>query len=115
PLSRHIERLVRFNRGHVRLYVCGPTVYDYFHIGNARAVVAFDVLYRLLRRRYRRVTYVRNITDIDDRIMTRAAENGETIDALTHRTAAAYQGDMLRLGALAPEVEPRATTYVGQM
>ena len=60
---------------HVRMYVCGPTVYDYVHIGNARPVVAFDVLYRLLKRRYPRVTYVRNITDIDDRIMVRAADN----------------------------------------
>jgi cysteinyl-tRNA synthetase len=77
--------------------------------------VAFDVLYRLLKRRYPRVTYVRNITDIDDRIMTRAAENGEPIDALTNRTAHAYQTDMGRLGALVPDVEPRATAYVGQM
>jgi cysteinyl-tRNA synthetase len=97
------------------LYVCGPTVYDYVHIGNARPVVVFDVLYRLLKRRYPRVTYVRNITDIDDRIMVRAADNGETIDALTSRTSGAYQSDMLRLGALAPDVEPRATQYVADM
>jgi cysteinyl-tRNA synthetase len=73
------------------------------------------VLYRLLKRRYPRVTYVRNITDIDDRIMVRAADNGETIDALTSRTSGAYQSDMLRLGALAPDVEPRATQYVADM
>jgi cysteinyl-tRNA synthetase len=97
------------------LYVCGPTVYDYVHIGNARPVVAFDVLYRLLKRRYPRVTYVRNITDIDDRIMVRAADNGETIESLTARTSNAYQGDMLRLGALAPDFEPRATRYVAEM
>ncbi|MCW5735984.1 MAG: cysteine--tRNA ligase, partial [Enhydrobacter sp.] len=114
-LSREKEPFVPLQPGHVRLYVCGPTVYDYVHIGNARPVVAFDVLYRLLKRRYPRVTYVRNITDIDDKIMTRAAENGETIDALTDRTAHAYQSDMGRLGALAPDVEPRATAYVGQM
>jgi cysteinyl-tRNA synthetase len=77
--------------------------------------VVFDVLYRLLKRRYRRVTYVRNITDIDDRIMVRAADNGETIDALTNRTAGAYQGDMRRLGALPPDVEPRATQHVAEM
>ena len=77
-LSRDKEPFVPLDAGHVRLYVCGPTVYDYVHIGNARPVVVFDVLYRLLKRRYPRVTYVRNITDIDDRIMVRAADNGET-------------------------------------
>ena len=78
-------------------------------------VVAFDVLYRLLKRRYPRVTYVRNITDIDDRIIVRAADNKESIEALTTRTGDAYQSDMKRLGALPPDVEPRATAYVGQM
>jgi len=114
-LSRDKEPFAPLDAGHVRLYVCGPTVYDYVHIGNARPVVVFDVLYRLLKRRYPRVTYVRNITDIDDRIMVRAADNGETIDALTSRTSGAYQSDMLRLGALAPDVEPRATQYVADM
>src|SRR5689334_25406134 len=101
-LSREKEPFVPLDPGHVRLYVCGPTVYDYVHIGNARPVVAFDVLYRLLKRRYPRVTYVRNITDIDDKIMTRAAESGETIEDLTRRTAEAYRSDMARLGALGP-------------
>ena len=78
-------------------------------------VVAFDVLYRLLKRRYPRVTYVRNITDIDDRIMVRAADNKETIAALTTRTGDAYKSDMRRLGAFAPDFEPRATEYVGPM
>jgi len=114
-LSREKEPFVPLDAAHVRLYVCGPTVYDYVHIGNARPVVAFDVLYRLLRRLYGRVTYVRNITDIDDRIIVRAADNKESIAALTGRTSAAYQGDMKRLNALAPDVEPRATDYVGQM
>ncbi len=114
-LSREKEPFVPLDAGHVRLYVCGPTVYDYVHIGNARPVVVFDVLYRLLKRRYPRVTYVRNITDIDDRIMVRAADNGETIEALTSRTAGAYQSDMRRLGALPPDVEPRATQYVAEM
>lgn len=114
-LSREKEPFVPLDPSHVRLYVCGPTVYDYVHIGNARPVVVFDVLYRLLKRRYARVTYVRNITDIDDKIMVRAAENRESIDALTERTAAAYQSDMSRLGALPPDVEPRATKYVGEM
>jgi cysteinyl-tRNA synthetase len=114
-LSREKEPFAPLDAGHVRLYVCGPTVYDYVHIGNARPVVAFDVLYRLLKRRYPRVTYVRNITDIDDRIMVRAADNGETIEALTTRTSDAYQSDMRRLGALVPDVEPRATRYVAEM
>ena len=114
-LSRDKEPFAPLDAGHVRMYVCGPTVYDYVHIGNARPVVAFDVLYRLLKRRYPRVTYVRNITDIDDRIMVRAVDNGETIEALTSRTSGAYQNDMLRLGALAPDVEPRATQYVADM
>ena len=114
-LSREKEPFVALDPSHVRLYVCGPTVYDYVHIGNARPVVVFDVLYRLLKRRYPRVTYVRNITDIDDKIMVRAAENKESIEALTERTGAAYQSDMSRLGALSPDVEPRATKYVGEM
>ena len=108
-LSRDKEPFVPIDPAHVRMYVCGPTVYDYVHIGNARPVVAFDVLYRLLKRRYPRVTYVRNITDIDDRIIVRAADNKETIEALTARTGAAYQSDMKRLGALPPDHEPRAT------
>src|SRR5262245_39662845 len=104
-LSREKEPFVPIDPAHVRMYVCGPTVYDYVHIGNARPVVAFDVLYRLLKRRYPRVTYVRNITDIDDKIMARAIENAEPIDTLTDRTSAAFQSDMLRLGAFAPDVE----------
>ena len=114
-LSREKETFVPIDAAHVRMYVCGPTVYDYVHIGNARPVVAFDVLYRLLKRRYPRVTYVRNVTDIDDRIMVRAAANHESIEQLTTRTGEAYRGDMRRLGALAPDVEPRATQYVGEM
>ena len=114
-LSREKEAFAPLDAGNIRLYVCGPTVYDYVHIGNARPVVAFDTLYRLLKRRYPRVTYVRNITDIDDKIMTRASENKEPIEQLTERTATAYQSDMSRLGALPPDVEPRATQYVGQM
>jgi cysteinyl-tRNA synthetase len=114
-LTREKELFAPLDPSHVRMYVCGPTVYDYVHIGNARPVVVFDVLYRLLKRRYPRVTYVRNITDIDDRIMVRAADNRETIEALTTRTADAYQSDMKRLGALSPDFEPRATQFVTQM
>ena len=114
-LSREKEPFAPLDAANVRLYVCGPTVYNYVHIGNARPVVAFDVLYRLLKRRHPRVTYVRNITDIDDKIMIRASENKEPIEQLTERTAAAYRSDMARLGALPPDVEPRATQYVGEM
>jgi len=114
-LTRRKEDFAPLDPAHVRMYVCGPTVYDNVHIGNARPVVVFDVLYRLLKRRYPRVTYVRNITDIDDRIIVRSRESGEPIDALTRRTADAYQRDMARLRALPPDVEPRATQYVAQM
>src|SRR5260221_14525938 len=94
-LSREKEPFTPIDAGRVRMYVCGATVYDYVHIGNARPVVVLDVVYRLLKRRYPRVTYVRNITDIDDRITFRAADNGETIDSLTFRTSSAYQSDAL--------------------
>ena len=100
---------------HVRMYVCGPTVYDYAHIGNARPVVVFDVLYRLLKRLYPKVTYVRNITDIDDKINARAAESGEPIGEITKRTAAQFHEDVAAIGALPPDVEPRATEHVELM
>src|SRR3954470_14426135 len=97
------------------MYVCGPTVYDYVHIGNARPVVAFDVLYRLLKRHYPRVTYVRNITDVDDKIINKAKESGEPIDSITKRTTQAYHEDMDALNALPPDIEPRATQHIKQM
>jgi cysteinyl-tRNA synthetase len=97
--------------------VCGPTVYDYAHIGNARPVIVFDVLYRLLRLEYgaEHVTYARNITDVDDKIINAAAESGEPIDAITERTTRAFHEDMAALGALEPTVEPRATQHIPQM
>ena len=87
-LTRSKQRFLPLDRAHVRMYVCGPTVYDEVHIGNARPLVIFDVLYRLLRRSYpdAQVTYVRNITDVDDKIIDRAAGSGEAIDDLTART-----------------------------
>ncbi|HEX9568429.1 MAG TPA: cysteine--tRNA ligase [Rhodospirillales bacterium] len=100
---------------HVRLYVCGPTVYDYAHIGNARPVVVFDVLYRLLKRLYPRVTYVRNITDVDDKIIAASKESGEPIDAITRRTTDAFHADMRALGALEPDAEPKATEHIAEM
>jgi cysteinyl-tRNA synthetase len=101
----------------VRMYVCGPTVYDEAHVGNARPVVVFDTVFRLLRAVYGagHVTYVRNITDIDDKIIERAAEAGEEIGDLTARTAAQYHEDMAALGCLPPTVEPRATEHIDQM
>src|SRR5258708_19956686 len=91
------------------MYVCGPTVYDFAHIGNARPVIVFDVLYRLLRHIYgaEHVRYVRNITDIDDKINAAAKANGEDIRVLTERTAAIFHEDVALLGALPPAVEPR--------
>jgi cysteinyl-tRNA synthetase len=98
----------------VRMYVCGPTVYDYAHIGNARPVIVFDVLYRLLRHLYgpENVKYARNITDVDDKINARAAKEGVTIGELTERTTAQFHADMAALGCLPPDFEPRATDYV---
>ncbi|MDB5318257.1 MAG: cysteine--tRNA ligase, partial [Rhodospirillales bacterium] len=100
---------------HVRLYVCGPTVYDLAHLGNARPVVVFDVLVRLLRRLYPRVTYVRNITDVEDKINARARESGEPIATITARTTVDFHRDMAALGALPPDEEPRATDNIAQM
>ena len=107
----------------VRMYVCGPTVYDYAHIGNARPVIVFDVLYRLLRHLAARgewgegvgVKYVRNITDVDDKINARAAEEGVSIRELTERTTAQFHADMAALGCLPPDVEPRATEHIEDM
>lgn len=113
--SRRREEFVPLDPSHVRMYVCGPTVYDLPHLGNARPVVVFDVLARLLRRLYPQVTYVRNVTDVDDKINARAAESGEPIGAITARTLADYHRDMAALGALAPDVEPRATGHIPEM
>ena len=96
-LTRRRETFVPLDPGHVRLYLCGPTVYDLAHVGNARPVVVFDVLVRLLRRLYSRVTYVRNITDVDDKINARAAESGEPIGAITARTTADFHADIAAL------------------
>jgi cysteinyl-tRNA synthetase len=114
-LSRKKEPFKPLDPSNVRMYVCGPTVYDFAHVGNARPVVVFDVLYRLLKREYPKVTYVRNITDVDDKIIAAAAENKEPIDALTARTEQAFHDDMAALGALPPSVEPRATQHIQQM
>lgn len=101
----------------VTMYVCGPTVYSYAHIGNARSAVAFDLLYRVLRARYGadHVVYARNITDIDDKIIKAAAETGEPIDAITKKFADIYRADMGALGVIRPDLEPEATGHVGPM
>ena len=103
--------------GRVGMYVCGPTVYDRAHLGNARPAVVFDVLYRLLRHVYGpdAVTYVRNFTDVDDNINARAAQTGRPIAAITEETIGWYLDDMAALGVLEPTVMPRATAYIGQM
>ncbi|MPY74286.1 MAG: cysteine--tRNA ligase [Alphaproteobacteria bacterium] len=113
--SRRKEQFRPIDRQHVRMYVCGPTVYDFAHIGNARPVVVFDVVYRLLERLYPDVTYVRNITDVDDKINARAKETGEDIRTLTERTARQFHADVAALGALEPDVEPRATDHIQEM
>ncbi|MCO6415666.1 cysteine--tRNA ligase [Siccirubricoccus sp. KC 17139] len=114
-LTRTKDRFVPIDPSHVRMYVCGPTVYDLAHIGNARPVIVFDVLSRLLRRLYPRVTYVRNITDVDDKINARAAESGEPISAITARTTTDFHRDMAAIGALPPDEEPRATQSIAPM
>ncbi|MEE9360921.1 MAG: cysteine--tRNA ligase [Hyphomicrobium sp.] len=125
-LARRKEVFEPLDPKNVRMYVCGPTVYDYAHIGNARPVIVFDVLFRLLRHLAARgewdggkgqtkVTYVRNITDVDDKINARSAEEGVPIRELTERTAKQFHDDIAALGVLPPTVEPRATEHIDEM
>jgi cysteinyl-tRNA synthetase len=114
-LTRRLEALVPIEPGRVKMYVCGMTVYDYCHLGHGRTFAAFDVVVRWLRARGLRVTYVRNITDVDDKIIRRAAENGETTTALTERFIRAMHEDFAALGLVSPDLEPRATQFVPQM
>jgi cysteinyl-tRNA synthetase len=114
-LSGEKQELRPIETGRLRMYVCGLTVYDYVHIGHARMLTVFDMVSRYLRHRGFHLTYVRNITDIDDKIIRRAADNGETIEALTARFIAAMHEDCARLGILPPDAEPRATQYVPQI
>ncbi len=114
-LSRQKEEFVPVDPDHVRLYVCGPTVYNYAHIGNARPVIVFDVLARLLRYLYPRVTYASNITDIDDKIIKAANETGQEISAITTKYEAIFNEDMAALGALPFDVQPRATEHLPEM
>ncbi len=115
--TRRKELFEPIDADNVRMYVCGPTVYDRAHIGNARPVIVFDTLYRLLRHVYgaHHVTYVRNFTDVDDKINARAAESGRSIGEITGETAQWYLEDMAEVGALEPTHMPRATGYIGEM
>jgi cysteinyl-tRNA synthetase len=114
-LTRNVDDFSPLEPGHVRMYVCGMTVYDLCHLGHARSMIAFDVVQRWLKASGLKVTYVRNVTDIDDKIIKRALENGETIRGLTDRMIAALHEDADALGVERPQHEPRATDYVPQM
>ena len=114
-LSGQLEDFTPLESGHVRMYVCGMTVYDNCHLGHARSMLAFDVVQRWLKASGYRVTYVRNVTDIDDKIIRRALDNGETIGALTDRMVQNLHRDADALGIERPTHEPRATDYVSQM
>ena len=116
-LTKEKRVFIPLDPKHVRMYVCGPTVYDFAHIGNARPVIVFDVLYRLLRHLYGapHVKYVRNITDVDDKINARAAERGIPIRELTEETYKNFKADVVALGCLPPDVEPRATEHIEEM
>ena len=116
-LTREKRVFTPIDRARVRMYVCGPTVYDFAHIGNARPVIVFDVLFRLLRHIYGadHVTYVRNITDVDDKINARAAERAISIQELTKTTYENFKSDVAALGCLEPTIEPRATEHIEEM
>jgi cysteinyl-tRNA synthetase len=114
-LSKTKQELKPLEGNHVRMYVCGMTVYDFCHIGHARVMVAFDVIARWLRHRGYELTYVRNITDIDDKIIRRAQENGEGFEVLVDRMIAAMHEDEARLNVLRPDIEPRATSHIAGM
>src|SRR3954464_5566132 len=116
-LTKEKRPFVPLDPDNVRMYVCGPTVYDFAHIGNARPVIVFDVLFRLLRHLYgeAHVKYVRNVTDVDDKINARAAERGIPIRELTEETYKNFKADLAALGCLPPDVEPRATEHIDEM
>ena len=114
-LTREIEEFIPLDARHIKMYVCGPTVYAPPHIGNARSVVVYDVLFRLLRQQFPKVTYVRNITDVDDKINAAAVERNITIRALTEEITAKFHADMAALNCLPPTIEPRATEHIAGM
>jgi len=114
-LTRTKEDFVPKDSGHVRLYACGPTVYNVAHIGNARMAVVFDLLARVMRTLYPRVTYVSNITDVEDKIMDAAKASGETIEFITRKYERIYNEDMAALGVIQPDIQPRATEHIPEM
>ena len=114
-LSGNKERLEAINPKHLKIYACGPTVYNYAHIGNARMAVVFDTLVRTLRVIYPKVTYVSNITDIDDKIIEVAREQNTAITSITEKYTQIYNDDMLKLNVLAPDIQPKATEYITEM
>ena len=114
-MMRTKEPFAPANPDHVTMYVCGPTVYNFAHIGNARPAVVFDVLYRLLKRRFGRVVYARNFTDVDDKINAAAKEAGQPISFVTERYIEAYHADMASLGVLTPDLEPRVTEHIAEI
>lgn len=114
-LTRQKEPFVPLDENNVRMYVCGPTVYDRAHIGNARPIIVFDTLYRLLKHLYPKVTYVRNITDVDDKIIKKSQESGEPINVITEKTSRFFHEDIAELNALPPDIEPRATQHISEM
>ena len=114
-LNRRAESFAPLNAGRVTMYLCGPTVYNYVHIGNARGPVVFDVLAKLLRRRYSQLVFARNITDVDDKINAAALEQGVPISTITDKFTAIYRADMLKLGVAPPDVEPHATAHIPQI
>ncbi|MET0331759.1 MAG: cysteine--tRNA ligase [Dyella sp.] len=114
-LTRRTEPFMPLDPNRVTMYVCGPTVYNYVHLGNARGPVVFDVLARLLRRHYPQVVYARNITDVEDKINAAAQLEGVPIGTITERYAAAYRADMAGLGIAPPDLEPHATAHIGEI
>ncbi len=114
-LTRRKEEFVPLDPAHIRVYACGPTVYNYAHIGNARMAVVFDLLARVLRQLYPKVTYASNITDVEDKIMVASKETGEPIEAITEKFTRIYNEDMAALGVALPDVQPRATEHIGEM
>ena len=114
-LKREKQPFTPLDAANVRLYACGPTVYNYAHIGNARMAVVFDLLSQVLKTIYPKVTYVSNITDVDDKIIAASKETGESIDAITKKFTQIYNDDMAALGCVAPDIQPRATDHIGDM
>src|SRR4249919_1662350 len=114
-LHRRLEAFSPLDPGRVTMYLCGPTVYNYVHIGNARGPVVFDVLARLLRRRYPKLVYARNITDVDDKINAAAQALAVPITTITDKFTAVYREDMDRLGVVRQDVEPHATEHIPQI